>query len=1263
MKKSVKISAVILCLIMLLPTFVFGYAGEVEQNPAVSMPKATPVIDGTIEYGAWSDPAYLNDATSGRFWDINEPTSEAELYFAYDDNGLYFAADITDSSEANGFVPSTGYDDIDNLGTKKPYGFNGDVMSLMLDPLGVYEKSSYQTTAWYNVGIFSDNTVKVYRSQVNEGDITSSVSAKGSITEDGWCFETYIPWSIIVSDVSSATGSKLSVTQAKLATVGSVSRAACMYMDRYYTAGGSVNTWGRFITVCEKTYDGYSGTSTSGVAAKAYGITLNHTNLHEHLWSDWTTVAPTCTAGGSKSRVCTTCGTTESETLAAAGHKDGETVTVGATCTENGSVTTYCSVCNAITFSQIIKAEGHSFGDWQTITEATETANGLMRRECSVCGATEDRSIPMLSADAPVIAGTDNYTVTINGITDIKEIRFAIGTYTTGSQVKAAEKNVTMDAATVAKYTVDGVFTYDLPWVGTYTFWVRAKDGSSYFLYTDITDITPYVTSYGVKLTVNDFGENYKDAWLAEGTFNSYNEIKASANFKYQASANKLANYAKTTHDFSYTMTDPGPYTVLIRYNDDSFDVIHHTLTVDYPVLAENGLQAIITNIPDIKIIRTAYGHHTSVSQIKAAAGVRNFSNKNDIKNADSYTIQYREEGEVTLIVEYNNGYKHFFYYNVVKKTPTFELNEKTVTFGNLSGMTVLRYAPGEYSTSSEIKNAPGSQYIRGSAVENNTVSLTLENGTYSFVVQYNDDSYFYKTVTISDAVEPTVTAANVSKAFSSNMMFQRDEPISVWGWSTTANEGKIITATLGDMFGWTTVKNGEWKITFPETLPATTEPLLLTVNTTRTSREFRNILIGDVYYVIGQSNVFYGMANQVQEMQQNGLTPNWDYSAERNIRFFRNSSTYTSSYTGTKAQGTTTLLKDVEYSSTVWMTPTNIQSQVTNPPATGSFSALGYLFAYNMSNKTDVPIGVIEIDASGFPLIAFAPNELASKWGDESYNATTGVYTYNLNNGYLTNPNMPTRFVYNHLIYPLRNFATSGIIWYQGESDCVNTTEIWGENADTFSHQFTELMNFYRRDFANSDFPVYMIEFPTCFMNGGANAFIDMGGVQCEQGLISGMLSDFHLVNSSDMFSNTTWYNSLHPYIKEKQADRLANIVAANGYGVGNLSYVSGPVMTGVSYSGTRATVTFKNVGSGLKAYSGGYVDGFDVYVNIGGTYQWVEVNNAYVSGTNQVIVPSSYTIYGVRYNRNTEYLFPLNGINLCNSNNVPASAFIDLK
>ncbi len=454
-----------------------------------------------------------------------------------------------------------------------------------------------------------------------------------------------------------------------------------------------------------------------------------------------------CTNDGYIKYQCDACGDTYEETLPSDGQHDyvllGEKAP---TCSNPGSIAYICNDCYDV-YEETVPATGHTWGEWVETTAPTTSSNGVETRTCSACGATETQDIPMLNADAPVVADVFNYTVTINGIKDIKEIRFAIGNYTTGSEIKAAEQNVTLDAATVAKYTVDGVFTYDLPWVGEYTFWVRANDGSSYFLYEYVGNINPYVTSYGVKLTVNDFGENYKDAWLAKGTFNTYNEIKYSTDFKYQASKTKLDNYAKTTHDFTYTMEDPGDYTVLIRYNDGSFDVIHHTLTVDYPVLVENGLQVIVQNIPDIKIIRTAYGHYTSVADIKEAPTVRYFNNKTAIKDAEEYMIQYREEGEVTVIVEYNNGYKHYFYYNVTKKVPTYILEGDTITFGNLDDLYIIRYAPGKYTTSNNIKNAPGAQYKKTADInENGEIVISgLTTGRWSFMVQYNDDSYnFY---------------------------------------------------------------------------------------------------------------------------------------------------------------------------------------------------------------------------------------------------------------------------------------------------------------------------------------------------------------------------------------------------------------------------------------------------------------------------------------------------------------------------------------
>ena len=109
--------------------------------------------------------------------------------------------------------------------------------------------------------------------------------------------------------------------------------------------------------------------------------------------------------------------------------------------------------------------------------------------------------------------------------------------------------------------------------------------------------------------------------------------------------------------------------------------------------------------------------------------------------------IQYREEGEVTVIVEYNNGYKHYFYYNVAKKVPTYNLEGDTITFGNLDDLYIIRYAPGKYTTAGNIKKAPGVQFKKSDSVnaDGEIVIDRLTTGRWSFMVQYNDQSYnFY---------------------------------------------------------------------------------------------------------------------------------------------------------------------------------------------------------------------------------------------------------------------------------------------------------------------------------------------------------------------------------------------------------------------------------------------------------------------------------------------------------------------------------------
>ena len=67
------------------------------------------------------------------------------------------------------------------------------------------------------------------------------------------------------------------------------------------------------------------------------------------------------------------------------------------TCTADGYTTYTCS-CGESYVSDKVPFLGHSFGDWVTTLEPTETATGLSERKCSVCGTAETNVLGMLIA-------------------------------------------------------------------------------------------------------------------------------------------------------------------------------------------------------------------------------------------------------------------------------------------------------------------------------------------------------------------------------------------------------------------------------------------------------------------------------------------------------------------------------------------------------------------------------------------------------------------------------------------------------------------------------------------------------------------------------------------------------------------------------------------------------------------------------------------------------------------------------------------------
>ena len=160
------------------------------------------------------------------------------------------------------------------------------------------------------------------------------------------------------------------------------------------------------------TTDGYTlhkcsvcGTSYKDNTTKATGHSYGNSVV---------TKQPTCTSEGTKTKTCTKCNATVTETIAKTSHKYADTV-VAPTCTADGYTLHKCSVCGTSYKDNTTKATGHSYGNSVVTKQSTCTSEGTAIKTCTKCNATVTETIPKTShkyADTVVAP-----TCTTNGYT------------------------------------------------------------------------------------------------------------------------------------------------------------------------------------------------------------------------------------------------------------------------------------------------------------------------------------------------------------------------------------------------------------------------------------------------------------------------------------------------------------------------------------------------------------------------------------------------------------------------------------------------------------------------------------------------------------------------------------------------------------------------------------------------------------------------------------------------------------------------------
>ncbi len=399
--------------------------------------------------------------------------------------------------------------------------------------------------------------------------------------------------------------------------------------------------------------------------------------------------------------------------------------------------------------------------------------------------------------------------------------------------------------------------------------------------------------------------------------------------------------------------------------------------------------------------------------------------------------------------------------------------------------------------------------------------------------------------------------AYTVSRTFSDNMVIQRDQYVNVYGFSEKTG-GVVYADFMGQTRYAQVDENGQWLIQF-NAQSASTDPTTLKVYNKSEGpdggKTFSNILIGDVWIVAGQSNVQVSLAGT--------LDNNPDFvntiSDKDNIRLFTQYYWDYINYFGdpeTGLKGDGIPLKDIpDYADNAW-------AQATVDTAK-EFSAVGYYFAKQVADNTDVPIGMIMMTAGGAAICDFMPPQYID---DAKHNHGLSLFK--------------ASDIWNTLMQPFQNMHVAGMLWYQGEAnegyydvyaedlqDFVGMMrKVWGENLPFYSVQITS------HNDTNASWP-------------------NIAKLRFAQTKSLDLIENYYLVCAMDYGSNALDTDWAHPKNKKHVGDRLAYVALAKIYQPEKytLEDYGSPAIAKVDVKDGFAYVYFKYVGEGLQTADGG--------------------------------------------------------------------------
>ncbi len=354
-----------------------------------------------------------------------------------------------------------------------------------------------------------------------------------------------------------------------------------------------------------------------------------------------------------------------------------------------------------------------------------------------------------------------------------------------------------------------------------------------------------------------------------------------------------------------------------------------------------------------------------------------------------------------------------------------------------------------------------------------------------------------------------------IARVYSDHGVLQRGVEVPVWG--VAEPDVKVLVEFGGQTRSTISGDDGKWMVKLAP-LKAHAVGNRMTVISGEEKLEIRDLLVGEVWYASGQSNMQMNLAACAKKIEFVR-----EVIAEPKSRLIR-----------TMRIGNGDTVQELDE------LPGPVTWQLDTPKNRPGQSAAAYFYARELHDELKMPVGIIEGSWGGKPIEGFIPREQFKKRAElkqilELSEADELEKLGKVEGGVIirNTAGRPGR-IYNSRIAPVAPYALKGFIWYQGESNAGR-----GEDPRNYREKTRALVEGWRRVWKQDDLPFYFVQLPS--FNDSAAGWIRLR----EEQRLSLEIPNTGMAVTIDLRDS-----DIHPSNKVDVGKRLAMWALAKTYG-----------------------------------------------------------------------------------------------------------------